>query len=171
MKPSWMRIMAVILLVLGIAACAPSKTTVADRDVPRPPASDTELFEEGLTALEAGGGTEGLAKARNRFAELTVTYPESRWVRTAEALVRLLDEQERLIESIQTGARTATEAAEAARRIQRENEQLRREMGQTRERLQAELAALQQENEQLRKDLKLLKELEIQLHQRNRTAR
>ncbi len=170
MRP-WMRMMAVILLALGLAACAPSKTTVADRDVPGTPASDTELFEAGLAALDAGGSKEVLATARNRFAELTVSYPESRWVRAAEALVRLLDEQERLIESIQTGARTATEAAEAARRIQRENEQLRREMSQTRERLQAELAALQQENEQLRKDLKLLKELEIQLHQRNRTTR
>lgn len=167
----WMRTLVVILCALGIAACASAPAVVTEPGVPKAPSSDTELFEAGLMALEGGGGQEGPARARNMFAELTQTYPESRWVRAAEALVHLLDEQERLIESIQTGAKTATEAAAGARRIQRENEQLRKEMSQVKERLQMELGSLQQENEQLRKDLKLLKELEIQLHQRNRTTR
>ncbi len=170
MKP-WMRTVAVILLALGLVACASTKATVTDPNAPKTPASDAELFEAGLKALEGGGGSEGPAKARNMFAELTLTYPESRWVRVAEIIVRLLDDQERLIESIQTDAKTASEAAAGARRLQRENEQLRKEMNQVRERLQTELGTLQQENEQLRKDLKLLKELEIQLHQRNRTTR
>lgn len=121
-------------------------------------------------ALEAGG-PEAPVRARNMFAELTLTYPESRWVRTSEVLARLLDEQERLNESIHAGTRTAAETVAENKRLHRENEQLRKEMNQVKERLQTELGTLQQENEQLRKDLKLLKELEIQLHQRNRTTR
>jgi regulator of replication initiation timing len=170
-----LRILLVLLLAAFVAACAstPPPATDPGKTVPGAggPSSDRELFEMGLAALERAGGPDDLAAARKAFAEIPHAYPKSRWLRVSEVLVLLIDEQGRLAESVRTGAKTAGEAAAEIGRLQRENEQLRKEMNQLRDRLQAETASLQQENEQLKRDLKLLKELEIQLHQRNRTVR
>jgi regulator of replication initiation timing len=170
-----LRILFILLLAAFVAACAstPPPATDSGNAVSRAgkPSSDRELFEMGLAALERAGGPDDLAAAREAFASLPQAYPKSRWVRVAEVLVLLIDEQGRLAESVRAGAKTAGEAAAEVGRLQRENEQLRKEMNQLRDRLQADTASLQQENEQLKRDLKLLKELEIQLHQRNRTGR
>jgi|GEM_PF-1779387 len=170
-----LQIVSIVLLAVWVIACAPSAAVVTDsgKAVPKAsgPSSDRELFEVGIAALERAGGPEDLAIARKAFAELPQAYPKSRWLRVAEVLVGMIDEQRRLAESVRTGSRTASEAAAEITRLHRENEQLRKEMRQVQERLQAELAGLQQENEQLKKDMKLLKELEIQLHQRNRPSR
>jgi hypothetical protein len=125
----------------------------------------------GLAALDRAGGPDDLAAARKAFAELPQAYPKSRWLKVAEVFLRLIDEQERLALSVRTGEKKASAAEAENRRLQVENEHLRREVSLLKERLQTELAGLQQENEQLKKDLKLLKELEVQLHQRNRPGR
>jgi hypothetical protein len=127
-------------------------------------AEDTNAFTRGLDLLEGRGSSPEPGRAREVFAELMTNYPRSKWRDPAAAFVRLLDEQARLGEA-------ALKDARALEQARREIDQLKREIRALGDRFQEETARLAQENEQLKKDLKLLKELELQMDKRDRELR
>lgn len=127
-------------------------------------AADAIMLNEGVSWLNLSGRPADYAKARKTFAVLTTDYPKSRWRPLAETFIRLID----AIESIQARNLSVQELTE---KLQRENEQLKKDIRSIGNRFQAERAGLLQENEQLKKDMELLKKLEVQLDQREKMLR
>ncbi len=176
-----------ILATMVLAGCAAAPPAVEKKEIaaptPRPvleeravPRSfeDRDLFLKGMELL-ARTEAPDFGEPRALFLSLAERYPQSRWRPAAEALVRQIDEQKSLREALQVETvrlqQTLQQTQAERRRLQQENELLRKSAREAAERLQAEKASLSQENEQLRKDLKRLRDLEIEIEKRERMLR
>ena len=121
--------------------------------------SDADLVQEGITYLGNPGQANDYIKARAAFDSMLKKYPESKWRRLSETLVRLIDD----VQSCQ-------EQDLVVSNVRQENERLKKEIRNL-DKMQTEAVRLQQENEQLKKDIQLLKELEVQLDRREKMLR
>jgi uncharacterized protein (DUF3084 family) len=121
------------------------------------PPSDLDIVHKGIAYLGNHEKKADYAKAREAFVEVLATYPDSKWRKLSEAVIRLIDSLQSSEEKFH---------AEKAR-LQRENDQLRKEN----RRMLDELAKLIQESEQLKIDIQSLKSLEIQLEKREKMLR
>lgn len=128
---------------------------------------DEALFYAGILHMEASGKTTDYTAVRRTFETLLQTHPDSKWCGPARSCLGLLAEREELIakgrQAEQETAECRKKAAEAAAEAQ--NVRL------ANEKLRSEAAKIQQENDQVKKDLQRLKELEIELQNRNRLLR
>jgi len=149
--------MIIALLVMGMTGCASS----AKKTAPTPPAvkdvslNDTALFEEGLAYLNQAGGKPDYVKAKINFEVLVIAHPKSKWRPLSETLIHLIDH-------VRQGDEKTRSDLQLIEKLQSEKTRLTREL----ERHKSENNALIQENEQLKKDIRLLKNLELQLEKR-----
>ncbi|OPY04621.1 MAG: hypothetical protein A4E66_02565 [Syntrophus sp. PtaB.Bin001] len=133
---------------------------------------DTKLFDEGLTSLKTTPErAPDYAGARIFFETLVRNHPESKWRIQAELWLDQLTAFSRLEEQLKTCQKKEEEGRAAQSRLQRENEQLQREIRQLNEKNQQELNRVNQENEDLKRDIQLLKNMEIQREKRERMLR
>ncbi|MDX9746527.1 MAG: hypothetical protein WCX84_08680 [Syntrophales bacterium] len=165
------KITVLFTCIFLLGACAADRTAVTKEPVtetnnldrattPLPPAED--LLIEAATALTQPNGTEtgnGL-KARALLARLTQSYPDSKWLNTAEALILLMDLQQACEEKMKGSLRLCEGLLSQKTKCEESENQCRQET-----------IRLLQENEQLKKDLQNLKNLEIELEKRNRGLR
>jgi hypothetical protein len=173
-----------LVILLFLAGCAATTPPAEKREAavaaPASPAEervtaprtfeDRDLFLEGSALLSPPGGPDP-AKARAVFVSLILRYPQSRWRPAAENIIRLIDENKKVLEAcLEDHLRQETLRAERSAAI-RENESLQRALRELQERLQTETAALIRENETLKTDLQRLKALEIELEKRERMLR
>ncbi|MHB8909067.1 MAG: hypothetical protein ACYDAA_09355 [Syntrophales bacterium] len=173
--------LAVCVCLAGCAAAPPpagkreaavvSPAPPAEERVAAPrPVEDRDLFLEGIALLSPPGGPDP-AKARALFAVLILRYPQSRWRPAAESVIRLIDENRKVLGAcLEDRLQAETFQAETTALIQ-ENESLKRALRELQEKLQTETAALVRENEKLKTDLQRLKTLEIELEKRERMLR
>ncbi len=129
--------------------------------------ADEALFYAGILHMEAAGKTMDYQAARRTFETLLQVHPDSKWCGPARFCLALLKEREELIvkgnaAELENAAcrKKAAEAATEAQNMRLANEKLR-----------GEAAKVQQENDQLKKDLQRLKDLEIELQNRDRLLR
>jgi hypothetical protein len=174
--------MFMVFLLAGCAAVAPPgerKIIVATPAVTPPVAEkrpeplrfpDRDLFFNGISALSGSNGTDP-ARARLVFASLIQSYPNSEWRTAAETLIRLIDEEQSLLEARRRDRALIDQTMGEKARLLQESDQLKKRVRELTERFEAEKAALSRENEQLKKDLSQLKALEIELEKRDRMLR
>jgi len=148
----------VALAMMVVAGCASS----AKKTAPNPPTAkqdvslnDTALFEEGLSYLNRADGKPDYVKAKINFEVLVIAHPKSKWRPLAETLIYFIDH-------VRQGDEKLKSDLQLIERLQSEKTRLTREL----ERHKSENNALIQENEQLKKDIRLLKNLELQLEKR-----
>ena len=147
----------IALAMMVMAGCASS----AKKTPPHPPAvkdvslNDTALFEEGLSYLNRAGERPDYIKAKINFEVLVIAHPKSKWRPLAETLIRFIDH-------VHQGDEKLKSDLQLIEKLQSEKTRLTREL----ERQKSENNALIQENEQLKKDIRLLKNLELQLEKR-----
>ena len=159
-------------LILFFGACAsplPPPGVVSpsnEQSVFKRAPSDADLVQEGITYLGNPGQANDYVKARAAFDTMLKKYPESKWRRLSETLVRLIDD----VQSCQEKDLLIDKEQEDKSRLERENEGLKKDIRNL-DKLQTEAVRLQQENEQLKKDIQLLKELEVQLDKREKMLR
>jgi hypothetical protein len=189
------KIFILFLFVYLVCACTASLPPVDDRSIPpqpkapailpapeeksmltdlfgKTPKKDEELFNQGLRQIAEQAINQGeYAPARQTFATLITSYPESKWRDAAQVLLRLLDEAGSSRTRLLSAQTTANKLSNEKTRALQENEQSKKELHLLNEKYQADVAALQQENEQLKKDIQLLKNLEIQMDKREKQLR
>ncbi len=164
-------IAVLFIFILLLGACATSKPAVTKEPdetthsqniaVEHPPTAD-DLLTAAATNLtlpdSIAAGSE--LKARGLLNQLIQTYPESRWRNTAEAMILLMDLQAACEAKIKGDRQLCERILSQKIKCEESENQCRQEAAQ-----------LLQENEQLKKDLQNLKNLEIELEQRNRGLR
>ncbi len=128
------------------------------------PAADAAMINEAMLWLGLSGKPADYAKARETFAGLTKSYPQSKWRPLAETFIQLID----AIASLQVKNLSVLELAE---KLQQDNEWLKKDIQALGNRFQADRDNLLLENEQLKKDMELLKKLEVQLDKRGKMLR
>jgi hypothetical protein len=122
--------------------------------------SAEDLFQEALTTLNYPDQAENFATSRMNLDRLIQLYPENKWRSGAESLLLFIDRQRACSEKIK-GDRHLYDGVLA--------QKIKYEASDNECRL--EMTRILQENEQLKKDLLNLKNLEIELEQRNRVLR
>jgi hypothetical protein len=151
--------LTIALLIMFMAGCASSakKTAPAPQQPVKKDVSlnDTALFEEGLSYLNQAGGKPDYIKAKINFEVLVIAHPKSKWRPLSETLIQLID-------NVRLGDEKLKSDLQLIEKLQSEKTRLTREL----ERYKSENNALVQENEQLKKDIRLLKNLELQLEKR-----
>jgi hypothetical protein len=129
--------------------------------------ADEALFYEGILQMDAAKQETDYATARMTFSTLLEKHPDSKWCNPARVCLRLLAERGELLargrQAEQESAECRKKAAEAATETQ--------DVRLANEKLRVELAKIQQENEQLKKDIQRLKDLEVELQNRDRLLR
>ncbi len=167
-----MKNIAVLLIcILLIGACATDKAAVTKAPgevtdkkqiaAERPPTAEDLLAEAAAALIQpdsAGAGND--LKARSFLNQLLQSYPDSKWRNTAEALIMLMDLQAACEEKIKGDRKLCERILSQKIKCEESENQCRQET-----------SRLLQENEQLKKDLQNLKNLEIELEQRNRVLR
>lgn len=177
-----LRVLFLNFLLCQMAACATmtefppeKKPTIAlqqSLSFPDYSADDRKLFEEGLNCLKTiPERLPDYTKARKILETLVQKHPESKWRIQAELWLGHLDAFSRLEEKLNTCQQKVENNQIAQNRLQRENEQLRKEIRELTEKTQEELNRFNQENEQLKRDIRLLKNMEIQREKRERMLR
>ncbi len=159
------------IFILLLGACATGKTAVTKEPdeaplsqniaVEHPPTAE-ELLTAAATALTQPDATAAGSdlKARGLLNRLIQTYPDSQWRNTAEALIMLMDLQAACEAKIKGDRQICERILSQKIKCEESENQCRQEA-----------TRLLQENEQLKKDLQNLKNLEIELEQRNRGLR
>lgn len=164
-------IAVLITFCLLLGACAadrtavtkePSTTTDSKNMATEHPPSAEELLIEAATAItqpnDTAAGND--LKARNLLNQLIQSYPDGKWRNTAEALILLMDLQAVCEEKVKGNRQLCERILSQKTKCEESENQCRQET-----------TRLLQENEQLKKDLQNLKNLEIELEQRNRNLR
>jgi len=167
-----MKDIAVLLIfILLLGACATGKTnltkepdeTTRSQNIPveYPPTAE-DLLTAAATNFTLPDSTAAGSelKARALLNQLIQTYPDSRWRNTAEALILLMDLQAAGEAKIKGDRQLCERLLSQKIRCEESENQCRQET-----------TRLLQENEQLKKDLQNLKNLEIELEQKNRGLR
>lgn len=172
------RLFSLALLVIMFGACASSSTVAPGKRagagfevIPvekaslfsKPPA-DAMLLNEGASWLGLSDKPADYVKARETFVRLMNNYPKSKWRPLAETFIHLID-------TIQTEQAKNQSERELAENLQRDKEQLRKDLQLLNSKCQADRTGLLQENEQLKRDMELLKKLEVQLDRREKMLR
>ncbi len=164
-------IAVLFICILLLGACATDRTAVtkepgevADNKklvAERPPTAE-DLLTAAATALTQPDATATVSdvKARGLLNRLIQTYPDSQWRNTAEALIMLMDLQAACEAKIKGDRQICERILSQKIKCEESENQCRQEA-----------TRLLQENEQLKKDLQNLKNLEIELEQRNRGLR
>ncbi len=177
------RLFIMVLLLCLMAACTTTATNSSQKNKPTSNlpeslsfldsfAEDRKLFDEGLNNLKTTPERPpDYAGARKSFETLVQNHPESKWRIQAEIWLDQLTAFSRLEEKLKNCQKIEEEGRTAQSRLQRENEQLQREIHQLSEKNQGELNRVNQENEQLKRDIRLLKNMEIQRENRERMLR
>jgi hypothetical protein len=167
--------LAMCLLLLG--ACAAERPSVRKESVSTAPPdsilgkihdavlpdrepSAEDLLHVALTMLNNPDLTDHFVETKTILGRLIQSYPESKWRPAAESLLLFIDRQLACSEKIK-GGRTLFDSVVAQKiKCEASDNQCR-----------LEITRILQENEQLKKDLLNLKNLEIELEQRNRGLR
>jgi hypothetical protein len=164
-------ILAICLLLL--IACAGERSAVRQKNgststpdntmrkihdtlLPDQTPSAEDLFQEALTLLN-NPDTHGDTDIRTTLNRLIALYPESKWRPTAESLLLFINRQGEKMKEV----RQLSDSLKVQKTKCEESDSQCR----------LELTRILQENEQLKKDLENLKNLEIELEQRNRELR
>jgi hypothetical protein len=168
------RITALAICLLLLCACTGERSAVRkgngdqtspdgvlkkihDTVLPEREPSAEDLLQEALTMLSNPDRPHDDTEIRTVLNRLLAFYPESKWRPTAESLLLFIDRQgEKMKETRQLYGSLKAQKT----RCEESDSQCR-----------LELARILQENEQLKKDLENLKNLEIELEQRNRVMR
>ncbi|MBN1546590.1 MAG: hypothetical protein JW902_08025 [Syntrophaceae bacterium] len=164
------RILPLLICLVLLWSCATEGPVVkTDHDVlekssdisaVREPSAE-EMLNEALTLITLPGGTaDDTQKARKILAHINLSYPDSKWVASVEAMILLIDRQTACAEKIKE-YRSGCEGILSQKLKCEESGNMCRQ----------ELTRILQENEQLKKDLQNLKNLEIELEQRTRKMR
>ena len=167
----------VLLICALLGACtapwpAPERISpVYEKGVLRETPSDADLFGEGMSYLGGSGKDADYEKARAAFDRLLKTHPGSKWQNLTEVLIRVIDDVYACRGKSNTDGSATRKGYEDLDRIQRENEQLKKNNRMLLDKLNSETSKLIQENEQLKKDIQLLKSLEVQLEKRDKMLR
>jgi hypothetical protein len=165
-------ILAICLLMLG--ACAGERSAVRKEDggtvspdgvlskihgtvLPDGEPSAEDLLQEALTLLNNPDRTHDDTEVRTTLTRLLALYPESKWRPSAESLLLFINRQGERMKEV----RQLSDGLKAQKTKCEESDSQCR----------LELTRILQENEQLKKDLQNLKNLEIELEQRNRVMR
>ena len=171
------------LLICQMIACT---TTTTDLPTGKKPAvdlpeslsfltystEDRKLFDEGLARLETTPERPAdYAGSAKIFEMLVQKYPDSKWRRQAELWLEHLNALARLEEKLKTCQRTVEDSQTAQGRLQRENEQLQRDIRKLSEKNLEELKRVNAENEQFKRDIRLLKNMDLQRENRERMLR
>jgi hypothetical protein len=171
------KILTLIICLLLLTACAAERPAVrkgnggtatpdsilgkihAAAPLDREPSVE-DLLHEALIMLNNPDQTDHLAETKTTLGRLVVLYPESKWRPPAESLLLFIDRQLACSEKIK-GERNLYDSVLAQKiKCEASDNQCR-----------LEITRILQENEQLKKDLENLKNLEIELEQRNRVLR
>lgn len=168
------KIMILVICLLLLCACAGDRSAVRkgngdqtspdgilkkihDTVLPEQEPSAEDFLQEALMMLTNPNRTADNTEIRTALNRLLTLYPESKWRPTAESLLLFIDRQgEKMKETSQLYDRLKAQKT----RCEESDSQCR-----------LELTRILQENEQLKKDLENLKNLEIELEQRNRVMR
>ncbi len=129
--------------------------------------ADEALFYEGIIQMGAAQQETDYAIVRTTFSTLLETHPDSKWCDPARVCLRLLAGQEELLARDRQAEQETAECRKKAADATTETQDMRL----ANEKLRVELAKIQQENEQLKKDIQRLKDLEVELQNRDRLLR
>ncbi len=158
-----------------IPADIPKQEALAGGGEPNRGEAEVPAEEEELRAVIAAmgedPGTEQYRAGRGELQDFLVRYPESRWKRLYGILIRLLDEREELLRSLQAYQQVVDRMEQERAAALQESNSLRQDLRQLQERLHEEAVRAQQEKEQLKRDLNLLKDLEVQRELREKSLR
>ena len=162
------KILTLIICLLLLAACAAERpvvrkgnggTATPDGLVDRQPSAE-DLLHEALITLNNPDPADHLVQTRTTLGRLIALYPESRWRSPAESLLLFIDRQLACSEKIKGDLNLYDSVLAQKIKCEASDNQCRLEM-----------TRVSQENEQLKKDLQNLKNLEIELEQKNRVLR
>lgn len=165
------KIAVLFICFLLLWACATDRTAVTkapgepahsvEVTADRPPSAE-ELLAEAATAISLPDGSpaDNHLKAREILNHLLQSYPDSKWRNPAEAMILLIDRQTACAEKSKRDRQLCDSVTAQRLRCEESENQCRQE-----------LTRILQENEQLKQDLQNLKNLEIELEQRNRGIR
>lgn len=127
--------------------------------------SDRELFEEAVSCLSDNQKEPNYQEVKGKLENMVAKYPQSKWVKSAQALIYSLDR----ISELQLQLNKEKQKSQGDHeKLTKEIEGLKKE---NTEKYSSEIIRLQQENEQLKNDIQQLKNLEIQLEKREKTLR
>jgi len=162
------RILPLFICLLLFWACAAEKPVIKDKGVapdnnnilPDREPSPEDLLLKALTILSPPEQAGQFEESRAALGRLIQLYPDSRWRGPAESLLLLLDRQQACQKKAEADLDTYNRVLSQKTRCEDSENQCR-----------LDLTRILQENEQLKKDLQNLKNLEIELEQRNRRIR
>jgi hypothetical protein len=192
-----MRLFFICLLISLVNACGAHTPPLPDRVAappPPPPAKaeiqpvreektviqelfagkqikDDDLFLVGLSLLPEAVKKDDYSAVKISLDTLIKSYPESKRIPDANAILRLIGSLESYREKSLSSAASVNKNNADKLRVMQEIEQMKKDSRLLTEKSQAEISALQQENEQLKKDIQLLKNLEMQLDKREKLLR
>jgi hypothetical protein len=147
---------------------APRKLPVLSETFFQKEPGDKELFEEALVYLSNHEKEPNYMEVKARLENLVQQYPDSKWRKSAEALMLSMEK----ISVLQTRLKQEKLKAQADQsRLLKEIDGLKENFRQIEDRHTAEITKLQQENEQLKNDMQQLKKLEVQLEKREKMLR
>lgn len=168
------KITMLVICLLMLGACAGERSAVRKDDggtvspdgvlskihgtvLPDREPSAEDLLQAALTLLNNPDRTHDDTEVRTTLTRLMALYPESKWRPSAESLLLFINRQGERMKEV----RQLSDGLKAQKtRCEESDNQCR-----------LELTRILQENEQLKKDLENLKNLEIELEQRNRVMR
>jgi hypothetical protein len=111
------------------------------------------MFSEALITMFPEGKGAKIGEARDMLSKITQLYPHSRWRKPAESLIQIIDQGQ----SCATQINEKQSGCDECDLIRQKKNQYKNE-----------LARVLVENEQLKKDLQRIKNLEIEMGQKNR---
>jgi len=162
------RILPLFICLLLLWACAAERPGIKDTggvqnngDISperEPPPED--LLIKALTILNPPGQAGPFEESRAILGRLIQLYPESRWRGPAESLLLLIDRHQACQKNAEANLNAYDRVLSQKTKCEDAGNQC-----------QLDLTRILQENEQLKKDLQNLKNLEIELEQRNRGRR
>jgi len=190
-----MRLFFICLLISLVNACGAHTPPLPDREAAKPPPAkaeiqpvreekniiqelftgkqpkDEELFLGGLSLLPEAVKKDDYGAVKISLDTLINSYPESKRLNAANAILRLIGSLESYREKLRSSAASVNKNYADKIRVMQEIELMKKDSRLLTEKSQAETSALQQENEQLKKDIQLLKNLEMQLDKREKLLR
>ncbi len=162
------KILPLFICLLLLWACAAERPAIKATDVlpdnnhilPDREPSPEDLLLQAMTMLPLPGQAGQVEESRAILGRLIRLYPDSRWRSPAESLLLLIDRH-------QACRKKAEADLDVYNRLMSQKTKCEDSENQCR----LDLTRILQENEQLKKDLQNLKNLEIELEQRNRRIR
>lgn len=171
------RMMVLVILLLLICSCAGERSAVrkgnGEQTSPdgvlkkihdtvlseREPSAE-DLLHAALMKLNDPVQASDDTEIRTTLHRLITLYPDSKWRPTAESLLLFIDHQGACWEKLKKERQLSDSVKAQKTKCEESDSQCR-----------LELTQILQENEQFKKDLQNLKNLEIELEQRNRVIR